>query len=66
MHSVFDPICQWNNGYGCRRVYDPGMTPSELIRGLVRHDVAIESVFKRAHSLEEYFMNLMKGDGDDA
>ncbi|MDG0794390.1 ATP-binding cassette domain-containing protein [Cohnella ginsengisoli] len=47
------------------RVYDSGTNPSELIKALVRHDVAIESVFKRAHSLEEYFMNLMKGGEGD-
>lgn len=46
------------------RVYDSGASPSELTAGLVRHDVGIESIFKRAHTLEEYFMNLMKGGGD--
>ncbi|MNW32113.1 putative ABC transporter ATP-binding protein YxlF [compost metagenome] len=48
------------------RVYDPGMSPSELTVGLVRNGVSVESIFKRAHSLEEHFMNLMKGDGDVA
>lgn len=48
------------------RVYDPGLSPAELTTGLVRHDVAIESVFKRAHSLEEHFINLVKGDDDVA
>jgi ABC-type multidrug transport system, ATPase component len=48
------------------RIYDPGASPSELIKDLVRHDVAVESVFKRAHSLEEYFINLMKGDSSVA
>lgn len=48
------------------RVYDQEASPSELIAGFVRHDVAVESIFKRAHTLEEYFMNLMKGDGDIA
>ncbi|MDO7904806.1 ABC transporter ATP-binding protein [Paenibacillus sp. JX-17] len=44
------------------RIYDQDVRPSILIADLVRHDVAIESFFKRVHSLEEYFMNLMKGD----
>ena len=48
------------------RVYDQGTRPSDLVAGLLRHDVSIESIFKRVHSLEEYFMNLMKGDGDIA
>jgi len=48
------------------RIYDPGVAPSELTGKLIGHGVEIESIFKRAHSLEEHFMNLMKGDGDVA
>ena len=48
------------------RIYDPGIAPSQLTGKLIQHGVEIESIFKRAHSLEEHFMNLMKGDEDVA
>ncbi|WP_440112818.1 ABC transporter ATP-binding protein [Paenibacillus sp. QZ-Y1] len=48
------------------RVYDSGIAASELTTKLIQHGVEIESISKRAHSLEEHFMNLMKGDGEVA
>ncbi|NUU75455.1 ABC transporter ATP-binding protein [Paenibacillus xylanilyticus] len=48
------------------RIYDPGVAPSELTGQLVQHGIEIESIFKRSHSLEEYFLNIVKGDGDVA
>lgn len=48
------------------RIYDPGVSPSQLTGRLVQHGVEIESIIKRSHSLEEHFLNLVKGDGDVA
>jgi len=48
------------------RIYDPGVAPSELTGRLVQYGIEIESIFKRSHSLEEHFLNLVKGDGDVA
>ncbi|PAD28657.1 ABC transporter ATP-binding protein [Paenibacillus sp. 7523-1] len=48
------------------RIYDPGVSPSQLTGILVQHGVEIESIIKRSHSLEEHFLNLVKGDGDVA
>ena len=48
------------------RVYDSGITPSDLNSKLVQHGVAVESISKRSHSLEEHFMGLMKGADDVA
>lgn len=43
------------------RIYDPGVSPSQLTGSLVQHGVEIESIIKRSHSLEEHFLNLVKG-----
>lgn len=48
------------------RIYDPAVSPSQLTGRLVQHGVEIESIIKRSHSLEEHFLNLVKGDGDVA
>ncbi|MCG7385705.1 ABC transporter ATP-binding protein [Paenibacillus sp. ACRRY] len=48
------------------RIYDPGVSPSQITGRLVQHGVEIESIIKRSHSLEEHFLNLVKGDGDVA
>ncbi|MCG7380458.1 ABC transporter ATP-binding protein [Paenibacillus sp. ACRSA] len=48
------------------RIYDTGLVPSQLTSQLIEHGVQIESIFKRSHSLEEHFLNLVKGDGDVA
>lgn len=48
------------------RIYDPGIIPSELNTKLIQHGIEIESISKRAHSLEEHFMKLVKGDEDVA
>ncbi|MBY0207006.1 MULTISPECIES: ABC transporter ATP-binding protein [Paenibacillus] len=48
------------------RVYDSDITASDLNSKLVQHGVAVESISKRSHSLEEHFMGLMKGADDVA
>ncbi|MEK4113727.1 ABC-2 type transport system ATP-binding protein [Paenibacillus sp. DS2363] len=48
------------------RIYDPGIIPSELNTKLIQNGIEIESISKRAHSLEEHFMKLVKGDEDVA
>ena len=48
------------------RIYDPGIIPSDLNSKLIQHGVAVESISKRSHSLEEHFMGLMEGDDDVA
>lgn len=48
------------------RVYEPGVSPEELKTKLFHHGMAIESIFKRGHSLEEHFINLVKGEEDVA
>ena len=42
------------------RVYDSGIMPSDLNSKLMQHGVAVESISKRSHSLEEHFMSLVK------
>ncbi|MDF2837749.1 MAG: bacitracin transporter ATP-binding protein, partial [Paenibacillus sp.] len=48
------------------RVYDASVTPEELSKGLVLNDVPVESINRRHHSLEEYFLELTRGGGSHA
>ncbi|SDW19883.1 ABC-2 type transport system ATP-binding protein [Paenibacillus sp. CF384] len=48
-------------GQGAIRIYDPGVTPVELNRLLVQHDIGVESLNKKSRSLEEYFLGLIEG-----
>lgn len=48
------------------RVYDASVTPEELSKGLVLNDVPVESINRRHHSLEEYFLELTHGGGSHA
>ncbi|MCR2807152.1 ATP-binding cassette domain-containing protein [Paenibacillus soyae] len=48
------------------RVYDADVTPEALSKGLVLNDVSVESIIRRHHSLEEYFLELTRGGGGHA
>ncbi len=43
------------------RIYDAGMTSSELSKKLILHDVPLESITVKANSLEDYFLELLEG-----
>lgn len=43
------------------RIYDTGMTASELSKKLILHDVPLESISVKANSLEDYFLGLLEG-----
>lgn len=45
------------------RVYDGGITQRELNKALVLEDVELESINMKKHSLEDYFLNLIGGEG---
>lgn len=45
------------------RVYDGGTTQRELNKALVLEDVELESISMKKHSLEDYFLNLIGGEG---
>ncbi|MET3292471.1 UNVERIFIED_CONTAM: ABC-2 type transport system ATP-binding protein [Brevibacillus sp. OAP136] len=45
------------------RIYDCRIPQSELMKGLVMHDVAIEAVHKKKGSLEDYFLSILNGGG---
>lgn len=48
-------------GEGLIRVYDLSVPQSDLVRMLSMSDVPVESVVRKQHSLEDYFMNLLNG-----
>lgn len=48
------------------RIYETGLSQSEISKSLVMSDIAIESINKRHTSLEEYFMQLIEGGQADA
>lgn len=47
---------------GAIRIYDAGVTPVELNKALALEEVELESVRKKYHSLEDYFMELIGGE----
>jgi len=45
------------------RIYEMTATQQEISKALIMNDIEIESINKKHSSLEEYFMNLMSGEG---
>ncbi|SFJ28090.1 MULTISPECIES: ABC transporter ATP-binding protein [unclassified Bacillus (in: firmicutes)] len=45
------------------RIYDMSATQQTISKTLIMNDIAIESINKKNSSLEEYFLNLMNGEG---
>ena len=45
------------------RIYDTSATQQAISKTLIMNDIAIESINKKNSSLEEYFLNLMNGEG---
>ncbi|ENQ3078036.1 ABC transporter ATP-binding protein [Bacillus cereus] len=45
------------------RIYDMTATQQAISKTLILNDIAIESINKKHSSLEEYFLNLMNGEG---
>lgn len=45
------------------RVYDGGISQRDLNKALVLADVEIESISKKQHTLEDYFLQLIGGEG---
>lgn len=43
------------------RVYDCCVPQNDLMKALVLHDVAIESIYKKTGSLEDYFLSIING-----
>lgn len=48
------------------RIYEMTATQQEISKALIMNDIEIESINKKHSSLEEYFMNLMNGEGINA
>ncbi|MNV92897.1 hypothetical protein D3C71_1875310 [compost metagenome] len=45
------------------RIYDGGISQRDLNKALVLADVEIESISKKQHTLEDYFLQLIGGEG---
>ncbi|WP_338751148.1 ABC transporter ATP-binding protein [Bacillus sp. FJAT-52991] len=45
------------------RIYEMTVTQQEISKALIMNDIEIESINKKHSSLEEYFINLMNGEG---
>ncbi|MGG4265503.1 ABC transporter ATP-binding protein [Peribacillus simplex] len=45
------------------RIYEMTATQQEISKALIMNDIEIESINKKHSSLEEYFLNLMDGEG---
>ncbi|MEH7462091.1 ABC transporter ATP-binding protein [Bacillus thuringiensis] len=45
------------------RIYDMTATQQAISKTLIMNDIAIDSINKKHSSLEEYFLNLMNGEG---
>lgn len=45
------------------RVYDTSASQQAISKALIMNDVEIESINKKHSSLEEYFLNVMDGEG---
>jgi len=48
------------------RIYDTKLSQEALSKGLIMNDVPIQSINRRHHTLEEYFLDLIKGGEDHA
>ncbi|CAH2716187.1 Bacitracin transport ATP-binding protein BcrA [Neobacillus rhizosphaerae] len=48
------------------RIYDSGISQSEISKTLILNGVLIEEINKKNHSLEEYFLTLINGGGISA
>ncbi|WP_239617641.1 ABC transporter ATP-binding protein [Cohnella mopanensis] len=48
-------------GSGVLRIYDLKVPPSELTRSLIVNGVPVDSINRKNHSLEDYFMELIQG-----
>jgi ABC-2 type transport system ATP-binding protein len=48
------------------RIYDTGISQSEISKALILNGVSIEEISKKNHSLEDYFLTLIKGGGISA
>jgi len=53
-------------GNGTIRIYDLKLPQSELTRGLIVNGVSVDSINRKSHSLEDYFMELMQGGDPNA
>lgn len=49
--------------YQTIRIYEDSITQCELNKVLVTEDVELESLSKKSHSLEDYFLKLIGGEG---
>ncbi|GIN41608.1 ABC transporter ATP-binding protein [Heyndrickxia oleronia] len=49
--------------HGLIRIYDSNVTQKEISKSLVLNDISVESINKKSHSLEEYFLKLINGGG---
>ncbi|MGE7768483.1 ABC transporter ATP-binding protein [Peribacillus sp. NPDC096540] len=45
------------------RIYEMTATQQEISKALIMNDIEVESINKKQSSLEEYFLNLMNGEG---
>lgn len=45
------------------RIYEQAISQQEISKTLIMNDIEIESINKKHSSLEEYFLNLMNGEG---
>lgn len=43
------------------RIYQRGVSQQDITKAFVMNDVSVESVHKKHHSLEDYFMKLLNG-----
>ncbi|MEW4282383.1 ABC transporter ATP-binding protein [Priestia koreensis] len=47
----------------CIRIYDTSRTHQEVSKVLILNDVGVNSITKKQHSLEDYFLHSMNGEG---
>ncbi|KOO48623.1 ABC transporter ATP-binding protein [Priestia koreensis] len=47
----------------CIRIYDTSRTQQEVSKVLILNDVGVNSITKKQHSLEDYFLHSMNGEG---
>lgn len=67
---VLEDILQLINfkivGEGRFRIYDQGVSQSEVSKALILNGVMVEEINKKNHSLEDYFLTLINGGGISA
>ena len=51
---------------GLIHIYDPNISQNDIIHAMVTHQIEIESITKKSKSLEDYFLQLIKGGNKDA